>query len=215
MPAAYAPFLGLLSGLLLDAIVRRLTFRSGDGARDRAAPAPPHWAQRAALVALTTALFVAAAARYDDPGQAALAAGVIAVCLACAASDLRSFRVPNAITYPAIVAMLILAGTAQTGLWQALAGGAVAGGILLAAALLTGGNGMGMGDVKLAAFAGLAVGLANVGVALATMALAGGLVALLLLALGTRRRRDPIPYAPFISAGTIVALLWRGSALTL
>jgi prepilin signal peptidase PulO-like enzyme (type II secretory pathway) len=121
--------------------------------------------------------------------------------------------VPNVITYPAIVGALVV-GAAMPGadLPQVLAGGALAGGVLLLPSLFTGGVGMGMGDVKLAAFVGLALGFANVPAALLFMALTGGVVAVALLVTRIRKRREPIPYAPFISAGALAALLWQGTA---
>jgi prepilin signal peptidase PulO-like enzyme (type II secretory pathway) len=70
---------------------------------------------------------------------------------------------------------------------------------------------LGLGDVKLAGFAALALGGPLILPALLITALAGGLVAAC-LALRLRRRDFPMPYAPFISGGTLAVLLWQGSA---
>jgi leader peptidase (prepilin peptidase)/N-methyltransferase len=94
---------------------------------------------------------------------------------------------------------------------SALAGAGLAGGALIVPALFTGGLGMGMGDVKLAAFAGLALGFVFVIPALLVMALSGGLVASLLMIFRLRRRGEPIPYAPFIAFGAAAALLLQGT----
>ena len=72
-------------------------------------------------------------------------------------------------------------------------------------------GGLGLGDVKLAGFAGLALGGSLILPALMITALAGGVVAAY-LAVRVRRRSYPMPYAPFISAGALVVLLWQGSA---
>jgi leader peptidase (prepilin peptidase)/N-methyltransferase len=95
---------------------------------------------------------------------------------------------------------------------EVIAGGALAGGVLFLPAIFTGGVGMGMGDVKLAAFVGLALGFAYTVPALLFMALGGGAVAVVLLVTGLRKRKEPIPYAPFISGGALAALLWQGTA---
>jgi prepilin signal peptidase PulO-like enzyme (type II secretory pathway) len=44
------------------------------------------------------------------------------------------------------------------------------------------------------------------------MAFAGGIAAVFLLLSGLRKRGEPIPYAPFISAGALAVLLWQGAA---
>ena len=70
---------------------------------------------------------------------------------------------------------------------------------------------LGLGDVKLAGSAGLALGGPLILPALLITALAGGLVAVY-LALRLRRRSHPIPYTPFISGDALAVLLWQGSA---
>ncbi len=171
------------------------------------------WLRRLLVVGATAGLFAAAAARYDSASHLAVITAYICVLTVCAATDALSYRVPNVVTYPAIVGALVV-GAAMPGaaFFEVLAGGALAGGVLLVPALFTGGVGMGMGDVKLAAFIGLALGFAHVVPALVLMALAGGAAATLLLLSGRRKRSEPIPYAPFISLGALAALLWQGAA---
>ena len=171
------------------------------------------WVRRLLVVGATAGLFAAAGALYDGASHLAVITAYICVLLICAATDALSYRVPNVITYPAIIGALVV-GAAMPGaaFFEVLAGGALAGGVLLVPALFTGGVGMGMGDVKLAAFIGLALGFAHVVPALVLMALAGGAAATLLLLSGRRKRSEPIPYAPFISLGALAALLWQGAA---
>jgi leader peptidase (prepilin peptidase)/N-methyltransferase len=38
--------------------------------------------------------------------------------------------------------------------------------------------------------------------------IAGGIVALCLLATGIRRRKDPVPFGPFLATGAALATLW-------
>jgi len=170
----------------------------------------PLW-RRLVLMAVTGAAFGAAAARYEDTEQAAVISAYAAALIVCAATDLMSFRVPNVITYPAAGGALLAAALVPNGdVAEALIGGAVGGGLMLGVALVSRG-GLGLGDVKLAGFAGLALGGPLILPALLITALAGG-VAALGLAVRVRRRNHPMPYAPFISAGALVILLWQGSA---
>jgi len=171
------------------------------------------WARRLLIVAATVGLFATAGARYDEPAHLAIVTAYICVLIVCAATDLLVFRVPNVITYPAVLGALVIAAVMpDASLPSALAGAGLAGGALFLPAIVTGGPGMGMGDVKLAIFAGLALGFTFTVPALLVMALSGGGVAALLLITGARKRGEPIPYAPFIAAGALAALLSQGAA---
>ncbi len=205
--------LGAVAGVALDALAVRLTSKPAAD-EDIAVSAGSVWQRRLVMAGATAGLFALAASRYqDDASHAAVVAAYACVLLTCAVTDIRRFRVPNALTYPAIAAALV-AGTAMPGadLRHVIAGGALAAGLLFAPALWSGGLAVGMGDVKLAAFAGLALGVQHVVAALVVMALAGGVVALALLLSGRRGRGDAIPYAPFISAGALASLYWQGAA---
>ncbi|MDZ4278600.1 MAG: A24 family peptidase [Dehalococcoidia bacterium] len=222
--------IGAVVGLALDELAVRLAQppEDGDGEQEVKAPSmhseagslllsrelsEQGWMRRLLIVGATAGLFAAIGARYDSPSHLAIVSAYACVLLLCAATDLLAYRVPNAVTYPAIVGALIIgAALPDAGIIEAIGGGLLAGGVLLLPALVTRGAGMGMGDVKLAAFVGLALGFENAVPALLVMALAGGAAAALLLVSGARRRGQPIPYAPFISAGGLAALLLRGTA---
>ena len=230
MAPLWLAFIGLPVGLVLDAIARRLAASSvstgmvqvAGGAGTR--PASPlgagssaldegshAWVGRMLIVTVTAALFATAGVRFEGTGHLALVTAYICVLFLCATTDIVSLRVPNVVTYPAMLGAMVV-GAAMPGVSMAnvLAGGAVAGCLLLLPALVTRGVGVGIGDAKLAAFVGLALGLRNVMPALLLMALFGGAVAALLLLTGARRPNEPIPYAPFITAGALLVLLWRG-----
>jgi leader peptidase (prepilin peptidase)/N-methyltransferase len=221
--------LGAVAGLLLEPLVVRLAVPSEEGAappEERLTAVPLGEAGRARLVTLigegplllraalvvsTTAAFAVAAARYEQPEQAAVISAYATVLIACAATDLLAFRVPNVITYPAAGGALLAAALMPHGdPREALIGGAVGAGLLLVIALISRG-GLGLGDVKLAGFAGLALGGPLILPALMITAFAGGLVAAC-LAFRVRRRSHPMPYAPFIAGGALALLLWQGSA---
>jgi Flp pilus assembly protein protease CpaA len=171
------------------------------------------WLRRLLVIAVTAGLFAVAALRFDDASHLAVVTAYVCVLVICATTDALAFRVPNVVTYPALVGALIVGATMpHAEILEVVAGGALAGGVLFLPAIFTGGVGMGMGDVKLAAFVGLTLGFAYTAPALLFMALSGGAVAILLLVTGARKRGEPIPYAPFISAGALVALFWQGTA---
>lgn len=221
---------GLVVGALLDPLAARLAASApqeepsqpeehgvsaspGEAGQARVAALfgeGPLW-RRLLLMAVTGIAFGAAAARYEDTEQVAVISAYAAALIVCATTDLMAFRVPNVVTYPAAGGALLAAALMPDGdIAEALIGGAVGGGLMLGVALLSRG-GLGLGDVKLAAFAGLALGGPLILPALLITALAGG-VAAIGLAVRVRRRSHPMPYAPFISAGALAVLLWQGSA---
>jgi len=164
------------------------------------------------FAAIALALILGAGLRFRDVPQTALAAAYIAILVSCAATDLATFRVLNVITYPAIL-LALLAGAfmPEANFRDTIVGGAVMGGFMLVALIISRGA-MGLGDVKLALFSGLALGWPLAESALVLTALAGGTAAVLLLAFRIKGRKDPIPYAPFISAATLAVILWQGTA---
>lgn len=92
--------------------------------------------------------------------------------------------------------------------WRnALGGTALGGGVLLVIALVSKG-GMGGGDVKLMAAAGLYLGTSMTALALFTGFLAGALTGIILILLRLKTRKDYIPFGPFLALGIILASLW-------
>jgi leader peptidase (prepilin peptidase)/N-methyltransferase len=69
-------------------------------------------------------------------------------------------------------------------------------------------EGMGQGDIYLAALIGLATGFPLVIVALIMGIIVGGVVAVSLLLLKLKKRKDPIPFGPFLAAAAMVTLIW-------
>lgn len=133
-------------------------------------------------------------------------------------TDLEHGILPNRIVYSAIAiafAVALIAHFLRPGglpdLKSAAIGGAIAFFFLFIPAIIS--RGMGWGDVKLAAFIGLATGFPLVLLALFLSIISGGLVAAVLLLLKIKGRKDAIPFGPFLSLGTLVALLWGNDIL--
>ena len=76
-------------------------------------------------------------------------------------------------------------------------------------------QGMGGGDVKLAGLIGLMVGYPAVIAALWSGIVAGGALALALLALRRKGRKDAMPFGPFLAFGGIVVLLAGSDLLSM
>jgi leader peptidase (prepilin peptidase)/N-methyltransferase len=128
-------------------------------------------------------------------------------------TDLEHGLILNKIIYPALIAALIinLIFSAITPAWQiiinALIGGA-GGFILFLLIVIISRGGMGFGDVKMAGLIGLALGWQEGLVAILIGVILGGLVAIVLLASKIKRRKQAIPFGPFLSIGAIIALLY-------
>jgi prepilin signal peptidase PulO-like enzyme (type II secretory pathway) len=185
----------------VDAPERRLPWQSGA------------WPSRlrvtvCALIPVATA---AAGWRFDPPQAAAVSLLLIAL-LICTATDLVRFRVPNVVTYPGIVlalagAMLMPDADFVPALLAALGGGFV----FLIMAVVTSG-GLGLGDVKLAALIGAALGFPAAYQALVLGIASGGVVILVLFVAGVVSRRQAVPYAPFLALAAVAVVLLRGAA---
>lgn len=117
---------------------------------------------------------------------------IFAVTLAVAAlSDLRSRTIPNALPAILVAAFLPAAWFAGLGLGQAALHVAAAAAALVAAALLFALRAWGGGDAKLAAAAILWTGFMAAPRFIAIMALAGGVLALVMLLIQGRRAKVP------------------------
>ncbi len=129
--------------------------------------------------------------------------------------DLEHHLILNRVVYPAIaLAFLVIILTPDYGIISAVIGGVTGAGILLLVALIFPG-GMGMGDVKLAALIGLLVGFPQVLIALLICFILGGAVAGGLLLARLKGRKDPVPLAPFLTAGLITTVFYGEEILKL
>jgi leader peptidase (prepilin peptidase)/N-methyltransferase len=161
----------------------------------------------------TATLVVAVAIRYADPWQAVLLGGLVSLMPAVTVIDIRHRIIPNRLMYPSLViappfvAIGSLLG-APLDLARAALGLLAFGGGLLLVAIVS--RGMGMGDVKLAAVIGVAlgaIGLRFVGVAAGAAIVLGAVGAVVALAMG-KGRKSAIPFGPYLAAGAVVATLW-------
>ncbi|WP_253701543.1 A24 family peptidase [Bacillus sp. FJAT-27445] len=98
--------------------------------------------------------------------------------------------------------------------WDSLLGAAVGFILLLLIALVSKG-GMGGGDIKLFAVIGFAVGTKLVLLSFLLATLFGAVFGVLALMLKLVKRRQPIPFGPFIALGTLVAYFYGSELIDL
>ncbi len=128
-------------------------------------------------------------------------------------SDVRRRLIPDVVLAPgALVALGLLVLTRPQALPEHLAAAGAAGAFFAGAALARP-EGLGAGDVKLAAVMGLYLGRA-VAPALVVALLAGALAgAAIVMRRGFRAgRRVTVPFAPFLAVGGVAGLLAGGPA---
>ena len=168
--------------------------------------------RRAAWIA-AVGLVVACLAVFELPVEALVNAAGCLVLVAVTVTDLERRIVPNRIIVPALVAALVVQTVRDPSIeWVLAAIGA--GGFFLVAALVYP-AGMGMGDVKLAAFLGAWLGSSVVVALFAGSLLAFVPAAALLVWKGASARKVGLPFAPFLAAGAVVALFWGEPTLDL
>jgi leader peptidase (prepilin peptidase)/N-methyltransferase len=140
--------------------------------------------------------------------------------------DLEQGLILNKVIYPTMVVALLLAllpqswltqeiwltQTIKPGIASAALGGGIGFVIFLLIALVSRG-GMGWGDVKLAALIGLATGFPLVFLAVIMGAILGGIVAVALMVAKKRKRREAIPFGPFLALAAMVTLVWGSNIL--
>jgi len=137
---------------------------------------------------------------------ALLDASLVILASVVTVTDLRNRLIPDAPLLVGVVGALLLCAISEpSGIPERLLAGAGAGGFLLAPALIRP-DGMGLGDVKLAAVLGVYLGVRVVEAML--IAFAAGSVAglMLLLRHGWDARRRTIPFGPFLALGAMVAI---------
>jgi len=143
--------------------------------------------------------------RQEAAGDTLVATVFGGVLVRLALTDLERGVIPNRIVVPSILVALMAAalmGDARSH----LTGGSVAILVMLLIGLLSH-DGLGGGDMKMAGLAGVVVGYPPVLFAGTVVFLAGGFVALTLLASGRVSPGGSLPYGPFIALGALAALM--------
>jgi leader peptidase (prepilin peptidase) / N-methyltransferase len=167
------------------------------------------------LVELATAgAFAGAFAISHSVADFLVNAAFLSALIAITAIDLRHQIIPDVITLPGIAVGFVASVAPGRVSWlDSLIGIAIGGGIFLVIILASRG-GMGGGDMKLGAMLGAFLGWQLGLLALLLGILSGGAVAVALLLLGRKGRKEAIPFGPFLALGGCMALLWGDQILT-
>ena len=122
--------------------------------------------------------------------------------------DLEFYLIPDRIVLFALIGGLPLNLIARDlTIVSALSGMLSAGGFLLILAVVSRG-GMGGGDIKLAAVIGFYLGWPNGLFSVLLACLLAGFLGMILLMTRLKKRKDAIPFGPFIVVGTLITVFW-------
>lgn len=179
--------------------------------RDCGAPISPRYA---IVEALTAALFAVVVLAHGSDVSLVLGLILVLICVPVAAIDLERRIIPNKLLIAGSLAALVAGLALDPGGEPArLIAAVAAGGFLLIAALAYPG-GMGMGDVKFAAFIGLCLGR-SVAPAMLAALLSGTVAGLLVIARsgGSAGRKTAIPFGPALALGAIAGIAAGGTVV--
>jgi leader peptidase (prepilin peptidase)/N-methyltransferase len=170
----------------------------------------------------TAVLFGLACWRYGVSIELAVALFYICIFIVLMVIDWQKGLILNKIVLPAIGAALLISlffslFLPEVEIVPFIGRAAIGGGIglvLFMLIVIVSRGGMGWGDVKLAALIGLVTGFPLVFIALLIGVVLGGVVAALLLLFKVKKRKEAIPFGPFLAIAAIATLLWGNSILS-
>jgi leader peptidase (prepilin peptidase)/N-methyltransferase len=183
--------------------------------RSCGAPISPRYP---AIELLTGLLFTLAAWRIRPSSDLVAYLPLLWVLVVLSFIDLEHKILPNRIVIPSLAAGVVLTGIASAfgpgfGEWvRGIEGAGVSFAFFLILALISP-RGMGMGDVKLAAVLGLALGYLGWGrvfVGFFVAFIAGALGGIALIAARRAGMKSEVPFGPYLALGTVVGVLFGG-----
>ncbi|MEH7304944.1 prepilin peptidase [Neobacillus drentensis] len=157
---------------------------------------------------LTGIMFATAPLVIGWSGELLVALSLISMFMIIIVSDIHYMLIPDKILiWFAGIFLLERIFWPLSPWWDSILGAVTGFSLLLLIAVVSKG-GMGGGDVKLYALLGLVLGFKLVLLSFFLSTLYGAVIGGLSLLLKIVKRRQPIPFGPFIAAGTITAYYW-------
>ncbi|MCM3725295.1 prepilin peptidase [Neobacillus cucumis] len=157
---------------------------------------------------LTGILFATAPYVIGWSGELIVALTFISMFMIITVSDIHYMIIPDKILlWFAGIFLLERIVWPLTPWWDSLLG-AVTGFLLLLIIAVVSKGGMGFGDVKLYALIGFVIGFKLVLLSFFLATLYGAIIGGLALLFRIVKKRQPIPFGPFIAAGTLTAYFW-------
>ena len=174
--------------------------------------------------ALTGVIFLALWRLYGPSWETLFAVPVASMMLVLFFTDLDHQILPDVVTLPGFLLGAsaswfnpFLGDPGWGRVWASVAGAALGSGVLWSIGALwrrfRGVEAMGLGDVKLMAFAGAVAGPKGVLFTLFTASILGAAVGILLIPLRGRTLRDTLPFGCFLAPAAIAALLYGAKAV--
>ncbi len=132
--------------------------------------------------------------------------------------DVKYYLIPDKVLFPAIGLAFIYRVFENMADWQALLyymlAAVIASGFFLTFYLVSKGEWMGFGDVKLAILLGLVLGFPGILTGLFLSFFFGAIIGLALIFFHKKGLKSQLPFAPFLIGGTFVALFWGGEIIS-
>lgn len=135
--------------------------------------------------------------------------GIVSCCIVILLADFKYFIIPDPIQVAFAIfsfSLLLLGEVSYLRIISHLGAGIVVMVPMLAIFLLTKGNGLGFGDVKLAANVGLLAGLKGGVITFYLAFILGSLVGVVLLILRKQGLKSKLPFGPFIIIGLLLTI---------
>ena len=157
---------------------------------------------------LTGILFGTAPLVFGWSGELLVALSLISILMIIVVSDINYMIIPDKILiWFAGIFLLERIFWPLSPWWDSLIG-AVTGFLLLFVIMFVSKGGMGFGDVKLYAVLGFVLGIKLVLLSFFLSTLYGAIIGGLAMLFKIVKKRQPIPFGPFIAAGTLTAYYW-------
>jgi leader peptidase (prepilin peptidase)/N-methyltransferase len=138
---------------------------------------------------------------------------ILSVLLSIALIDLKEMIIPDSLVV-SVLSLSVIQKTMNYFLYDispqltsSILGLLIAGGLFAAIAFITGG-GMGGGDITLMGALGFVLGIEYVLLSIFLSFITGAIISLFLLAAKIKKRKDPIPFGPFIVLGFFLTVIW-------
>ncbi len=163
---------------------------------------------------LTGILFATAPLVIGWSGELVIALTLISMFMIIIVSDINYMLIPDKILIWFAGIFLFERIFFPLTPWSDSLIGAVSGFILLLVIALVSKGGMGMGDVKLYALLGFVLGFKLILLSFFLSTLFGAVIGGFALLFKIVKRRQPIPFGPFIAAGTLTAYYWGSDIIS-
>lgn len=163
---------------------------------------------------LTATLFVMAYVHLGFQWELSIAWVFISILIAITISDLHTKLIPNKITYPGIVFFMVLRLFIHPLPYLDYVLGCLVGGGLMYLIAIVSRGGMGGGDIKLFALIGFVLGWKLTLLTIMLSSVFGLLISAILMIFGIIKRKEPIPFGPFIALAAIVTYFYGQDLLS-